>query len=116
MNKAAETSLVKIYEINDILIDLHLREIAKGTEICRPEEGVFLTLVYFLENRGRTLTVEEFQNKLWADADVSEFEILRNIMKVRHALDDDENKTIISFDAEKQGYKFDGEVLELEIQ
>lgn len=116
MNTAIEPNPVKIYEINNILIDLYLQEIAHGTEIVRPEKEVFETLIYFLEHRDQLVTVETLQAHLGPNAEVSEFEVLRNIAKVRHALNDDESKDIIKFDPEEQGYRFDGDVLEMEIQ
>ncbi len=113
---STENHHVKIYEVNGILIDLQLKEIAYDGSIHRPTTDVFTTLIYLIENRERVITVEELRRWLWGNRDASEFEILRSIMKARQALMDDTSKEIISYNTEEKGYQFVGELLELEIQ
>ncbi len=116
MNAANDTAQIKIYEINNVVIDMQLKELACGTQVHRPAPEVFATLIYLIEHRHRTISVYELRESLWLDEETSEFEILRAVMQARQAINDDETKQCITFDPGLQGYRFTGEVLELEIQ
>lgn len=116
MNVATNSYQMKIYEIDNILIDLHLREIAYATSIHRPSPEAFSTLIYLIENRERVISIDEFRHDLWKDETISEFEILRNLMKARQAILDSTAKKLITYNTEEKGYQFIGEVLEIEIQ
>lgn len=116
MNTSPDNYRMKIYEINNILIDLQLREVTHTTSIQRPSQEAFDTLIYLIENRDRVITVDEFRHSLWRNEDMSEFEILRNIMKARQAILDDESKRLIRYDSDEKGYQLIGDVLEIEIQ
>ncbi len=116
MNVAKNSYQMKIYEIDNILIDLHLREIAYATSIHRPSPEAFATLIYLIDHRERVISIDEFRHSLWKDESISEFEILRNLMKARQAILDDTSKKLIIYNAEEKGYQFIGEVLEIEFQ
>ena len=121
MNAISQANQVTIYEIDGILVDLQLKEIACGTRIYRPAPEAFATLIYLIDQRPRTVTVDELRSTLWANdpkqgSDASEFEILRAVMQARQSIMDDDSKQHIVFDADTQGYRFNGDVLELEIQ
>ncbi len=116
VHSSSEDHQLKIYEVNGILIDIQLKEIAYDGTVLRPTADVFSTLIYLIENKERVVTVEELRRRLWGNRDTSEFEILRSIMKARQALMDDTSKEIITYNKEEKGYQFVGELLELEIQ
>lgn len=116
MNLASNSDHMKIYEIDNILIDLQLREIAYETSIHRPSPEAFSTLIYLIENRERVINIDEFRSSLWKDETISEFEILRNLMKARQAVLDSTAKKLIIYNAEEKGYQFIGDVLEIEFQ
>jgi len=115
MDTSQDSSLVKIYEVNNCLIDLRLHEIARESDAVRPDPDVFQTLVYLIEHRDHVVALDEFRISLWHDRDVSEFEIARNIMLARRAILDEEQHKVIAFVPEKNGYQLIGDVLELEI-
>lgn len=115
MNTVIKQRSVKIFEINDCLIDVDLEEIVHNGEVIRPDSDVFKTLIYLIENRNHVVGLEEFRDSLWHDTETSEFEIARNIMKARQAIEDDITNSMIKYDPNTPGYQFIGEVLELEI-
>ncbi len=115
MNIANQQKPVKIFEINNCLIDLNMEEIIHEDEVIKPETDVFHTLVYLIENRNHVVDMEEFRESLWHDAETSEFEIARNIMKARQAIQDDKRNPAIRYNPEAPGYQFTGDVFELEI-
>lgn len=106
---------LKIFEVNDCIIDVSLREISYDGEVVRPEPEVFDTLIYLIENRDHVVDLDEFRRCLWHDAEISEFEIIRTISRARHAILDSQKSSAIAYVADKPGYQFRGDLLELEI-
>ncbi|MFT7560326.1 MAG: DNA-binding response OmpR family regulator [Flavobacteriales bacterium] len=106
---------VKIYEVNDCMIDLSLREVVYGFEAINPRKEVFDTLVYLIENRDHSVSIEEFRESLWGDSDASEFEIVHAVNRARRVILDDEPHNIIRYDSASSSYRFLGDVIEMEI-
>lgn len=105
----------KIYETNNCLIDLGLKEITCYNEVYRPGDETLDTLVYLIENRDHPISIDEFRRELWHDQEVSEFEIVRSVMQARKAIRDQVNNPTIRYVEDLPGYHFCGEVFEVEI-
>lgn len=114
MNALTQDQL-KIFEVNDCIIDVALREINYEGDVIRPDENVFDTLIYLIENRDHVVNLDEFRRCLWKDDSVSEFEIIRTISHARRAILDSEETSLITYHSDSNGYQFEGDLLELEI-
>jgi len=114
MNTPNQINAIKIYEVNNCLIDLSLREVVVNNEAFRPDQDTFDTLVYLIEQRDHIIDNDEFRRVLWKDGDVTEYEIARCVMNARKAILDDQSQALIHYCPKQEGYQFTGEVLELE--
>ncbi len=114
MNALSQEQL-KIFEVNDCIIDVALREINHDGVVIRPDENVFDTLIYLIENRDHVVNLDEFRRSLWKDDSVSEFEIIRTVSQARRAILDTEESNLITYHSDTNGYQFEGDLLELEI-
>ena len=68
----------------------------------------FDTLVYFVENRGRTLTKDEMMSAIWDDTFVEESNLAQYVSRLRKILDTHGQKYIQTLP--KKGYCFDADV------
>lgn len=115
MSAKEKRHAAKIYEVNNCLIDLGLKEITCYNEVYRPDDETLDTLVYLIENRDHAISIDELRRELWGDQDVSEFEIVRSIMQARRAINDQNDNSTIRYVENLPGYCFCGEVFEVEI-
>ncbi|MFN8006431.1 MAG: winged helix-turn-helix domain-containing protein [Terriglobia bacterium] len=87
--------------------------------LCRNKEQihlrgkVFKTLVFLLENRGRTLSREALLQSVWADTAVIPNTVDHAIAELRHALNDNDAKPRFIETVAREGYCFIAEVEEL---
>lgn len=115
MKSIQPAAQVKVYETNDCLIDLRMREVVVGFEAVKPSREVFDTLVYLIDHRDQIVTLDALRQHVWRSAEATEFEVVRAIANARRLIMDDQERGIIEYFPEESGWRYNAEVLELEI-
>src|SRR3990172_4731465 len=87
--------------------------------LCRAKEQIhlrgkaFSTLLFLLENRGRTVTRQDLLQTVWEDVSVTPNTIDHTVAEIRHALGDDRPSPRFIETVAREGYCFIAQVEEL---
>lgn len=100
----------RIYQFDDVSVDLEKFELTKGNIRVRLEPKAFAVLVFLIENRGRLVEKKELLDAVWMDAFVSENAMTRVIAQVRKALGEDSKEAKYIETVPTRGYRFIAEV------
>lgn len=102
------------YEFGPFRVDAEERLLARDGTAIPLTPKAFDLLVVLLAQPGHLLTKEELMQALWPDAIVEETNLAWNISHVRKALGDGENGERYIETVPRRGYRFVGEVREVE--
>ncbi|HEX3101545.1 MAG TPA: transcriptional regulator, partial [Pyrinomonadaceae bacterium] len=97
-----------IYVFGEFTLDPSHRTFSSNSQPIHLPAKEFDTLVYFVENRGRTLTKDEMMSAIWDDTFVEESNLAQYVSRLRKILDTKGRKYIQTFP--KKGYCFDADV------
>lgn len=106
---------LKVYQFNNCMVDVALQEIQVEGTTHRPPKDIFDFIVYLIEHRGNTLGVDDLHSQDSENAEIGEYDLARMVMKARKILGDQGRGTLISYSKLEQGYRFEADVLEMEI-
>jgi len=73
------------------------------------------TLVFLIERRGRLVQKSELMDQVWADCFVEENALSKSVWSIRSALGEDPKKPRFIQTVPKRGYRFVGEVKEVDV-
>ena len=96
------------YIFGEFLLDSSQRTFSAGGEIVHLPAKEFDTLLYFLENQGRTLSKDEMMAAIWDDTFVEEGNLAQYVSRLRKILDGNGHSYIQTLP--KKGYRFDADV------
>ena len=102
------------YSFEDMVLDCSAGELRRGDAPIEVRPKVYELLVYLVDNRGRLVPKEELFEAIWREVHVTDGSLNRTITDLRHALDDDPRKPRLIETVARRGYRFIGNVCELE--
>lgn len=96
--------------IDDLEIDMRLREVRRGATSIRLQAQPFEILAVLLEHAGQVVTREQLRQRLWPDGTSVDFEHSLNaaIKRLRAALGDDATAPRYVETMPRRGYRFIG--------
>ena len=96
--------------IDDLEIDMRLREVRRGATVIRLQAQPFEILAMLLEHGGQIVTREQLRLRLWPDGTSVDFEHSLNaaIKRLRAALGDDATAPRYVETMPRRGYRFIG--------
>src|SRR5688500_13000407 len=96
--------------IDDLEIDMRLREVRRGATVIRLQAQPFEILAVLLEHGGQVVTREQLRQRLWPDGTSVDFEHSLNaaIKRLRAALGDDATAPRYVETMPRRGYRFIG--------
>jgi TolB-like protein len=96
--------------IDDLEIDMRLREVRRGATVIRLQAQPFEILAMLLEHGGQVVTREQLRHRLWPDGTSVDFEHSLNaaIKRLRAALGDDATAPRYVETMPRRGYRFIG--------
>ncbi len=101
-----------IFRFLDFELDVELYEIRREGERLPVERRVVDLLLYFVRNRNRVISREEFLEGVWPDVTVRERIVDQMIYEARKVLGDDANKPRIIETIRGRGWLFVADVIE----
>src|SRR5215469_13422025 len=104
-----------IYEFSDFRLDPDQRTLMRNGEPVTLAPKPFDTLLFMLQNRGRTLEKNEFMKALWPESFVEEGNLSQNIFVVRRVLGDGQNGRFFIKTIPRRGYQFIASVRQVDI-
>jgi DNA-binding winged helix-turn-helix (wHTH) protein len=87
-------------------LDLELHALYQGQEPIRLTGKPFETLVFLVQNQGRTVKKEALLDAVWKDLFVTENTLERAISEIRPALGDDRERPAFIQTVPRKGYRF----------
>src|SRR5947208_6999256 len=96
------------YAFGEYSLDPGQRSFTRNSEQVHIPAKEFDTLLYFLENPGRTLTKDEMMTAIWDDTFVEEGNLAQYVSRLRKLLDANGHSYIKTLP--KRGYRFDADV------
>src|SRR5271155_5993159 len=112
MNKAVR----QLYEFGPFVLDPSERLLRHGAARLELPPRAFDTLLVLVENSGRLLEKDALMRTVWRDTVVEENNLSQVVYLVRKALRDGEDGARYIETVPKRGYRFIGEVRELEAE
>jgi TolB-like protein/DNA-binding winged helix-turn-helix (wHTH) protein len=103
-----------VYRFDDFLADPETWRLSRDGQEIHLEPVVLKLLIYLIENRERLVTRQELMDTVWGDTVISESALTKAAARLRKALGDDSATHRYLETVRKQGYRFVGEVEELE--
>src|SRR5713226_1183956 len=94
-----------VYEFGGFQLDPERLILLRDGEPVALTHKLFETLVFLVENRGRTLERGELIQALWPDSFVGEGNLSQNIFLLRKLLGDDRNGRAFIHTLPRKGYK-----------
>lgn len=102
-----------LFQFEDFVLDVGLRELRRGADLVRAEPKVFDLLAYLIASRDRVVTRDDLIAAVWDGRIVSESALATCINAARSAIADsgDEQRLIKTFP--RKGIRFVGDVREI---
>ena len=104
----------RVYRFDDFVVDAERWRLSRHGQEIHLEPVVLKLLIYLIANRDRLVTHEELMDTVWGDTVVSESALTKAVARLRKALDDDSATPRYLETVRSQGYRFIGEVEEVE--
>lgn len=104
-----------LYEFSEFRLDPAQRTLMRNGEQMPLTPKVFDTLLFLVQNSGRTLEKDELMKALWPESFVEEGNLSQNVFLLRKTLGDDQNGHCFIQTIPRRGYKFVAPVKLLEI-
>ena len=102
--------IFKRYSFEGFHLDADEESLLYDEEPIQLERRVFQTLLLLVENAGRTVTKDEFLEKVWNDAIVEEGNLTVAVAKLRKALKDKNNSANFIETVSRKGYRFNKKI------
>lgn len=106
MNEATENTGIK-YEFGKFILDPQERVLLSAGEPTHLSDKVFDTLLLLVRHNGQLLTKDEMMTSIWEESFVEEFNLAKNISRLRKILNTDGGQLIETLP--KRGYRFRAE-------
>ena len=95
---------------SEFSLDLRRRALYRGKERLHLTPKPLETLVYLVENAGRTISKQELLSSIWKDVFVTEDTLVQAVREIRRVLGDDKENPLFIQTVPRVGYRFVGEV------
>lgn len=105
-----------IYQFDNVRVEANEFRVFKGGKPLTLEPKAFAVLIFLLENRGRLVTKDEMLDAVWKDSFVTPNALTRIIAQLRRALGEDAKAARYIETVPTRGYRFIGEVEEIELK
>ena len=96
------------YVFGEFSLDLAERKFARNGEPVHVPAKEFDTLLYFVQNPGRTLSKDEMMSAIWDETFVEEGNLAQYVSRLRKLIDTNGHNYIKTLP--KRGYRFDADV------
>lgn len=106
----AEKKEQTLFRFDGFTLDLGRRGLYRGEERVRLTSKPLETLIFLIENQGRTVKKQELLDAVWKDTFVTEDNLVHAIREIRRALEDDREDPRFVLTVPRQGYRFVCEV------
>jgi TolB-like protein/DNA-binding winged helix-turn-helix (wHTH) protein len=103
-----------VYRFDDFLADPETWRLSRDGQEIHVEPVVLKLLIYLVAHRGRLVTRQELMDTVWGDTVISDSALTKAVGRLRHALGDGSAAPRYVETVHSQGYRFIGEVEELE--
>ncbi len=103
-----------LFQFDEYVLDAERLRLSRAGEVIPTHPKVAETLLALLERRGEVVSKEDLMNRLWPDTFVEEANLKQNIYVLRRTLGDDTGEPRYIATVPKRGYRFVGEVRQLE--
>ena len=110
MNVAEKKETESLLHFGGFTLDLERRGLYRGPQRIHLTSKPLETLIYLVENRGRTIEKQRLLDEVWKDTFVTEDTLVHAIREVRRALGDDKDNPRFVQTVPRQGYRFVSEV------
>jgi len=105
-----------VYRFDDFLADPETWRLSRGGQEIHLEPVVLELLIYLIAHSERLVTREELMDTVWGDTVISESALTKAVARLREALDDDPAAPRYLETVRSKGYRFVGNVEEIEHQ
>jgi PAS domain S-box-containing protein len=94
------------FNLGDLHVDFAARRVSVGQNEVRLSAGEYTLLYELVTNAGRVLTHDQLLQRVWGEAYLGEFELLRSLVRrLRHKLGDDARNPRFIFNEPQVGYR-----------
>jgi DNA-binding winged helix-turn-helix (wHTH) protein/Tol biopolymer transport system component len=100
-----------LIHFGDFTLDRERHGLYRGQQRVRLTPKPLETLIFLVENRGRTIEKKELLDAVWKGTFVTEDTLVHAIGEIRRALEDDKDNPRFIQTIPRQGYRFVGEVV-----
>jgi TolB-like protein/DNA-binding winged helix-turn-helix (wHTH) protein/Flp pilus assembly protein TadD len=105
-----------VYRFDDFLADPETWRLSRGGQEIHLEPVVLELLIYLIAHCERLVTRQELMDTVWGDTVISESALTKAVARLREALDDDPAAPRYLETVRSKGYRFVGNVEEIEHQ
>jgi TolB-like protein/DNA-binding winged helix-turn-helix (wHTH) protein/Flp pilus assembly protein TadD len=105
-----------VYRFDDFLADPETWRLSRGGQEIHLEPVVLELLIYLIAHSERLVTRQELMDTVWGDTVISESALTKAVARLREALDDDPAAPRYLETVRSKGYRFVGNVEEIEHQ
>lgn len=110
MNPTAGREAARVLQFAGFTLDLERRGLYRDGERIHLTSKPLETLIFLLQNGGRTVTKQELMDAVWKDTAVTDGTLVQAIREIRKALHDDMDDPRFVQTVPRQGYRFVGRV------
>ncbi len=103
-----------LFQFDEYVLDAERLRLSRAGEVLPTHPKAAETLLVLLEHSGEVVSKEDLMNRLWPDTFVEEANLKQNIYVLRRTLGDDKGEPRYIATVPKRGYRFVGEVRQLE--
>jgi TolB-like protein len=103
------------FQFEDFMLDSDLRELSRGSDTVALGPQVFDLLLHLVQNRDHVVTKDNLIDVVWGGRIVSESTLTSHINAVRKSLGDTGEEQRLLRTISRKGYRFVGEVRQVEI-
>lgn len=105
----------QIYRFADIEVDASRNCLTRGGEEQHLRRQAFCVLIHLLEQRQRLVTKDELMEVVWKDTAVTDDALVQCVKEIRRTIGDDSHNPRFIKTVPKLGYRFIGEVEDVEV-
>jgi len=104
--------MISFVRFSEFTLDLRRRALYRGEERLHLTPKPMETLIYLVENAGRTISKQELLDSIWKGTFVTEDTLVQAVREIRRLLGDDREKPLFILTVPRVGYRFVGKVAE----
>jgi len=110
MIPAEKKEKTRRYHLEGFTLDVERRALYRGEERVHLTAKPLETLIYLVENRGRTVGKQALLDAVWKDVAVTEDTLVHAVREIRRVLEDDKDDPRFIRTVPREGYHFVGAV------